>query len=104
MNKPETYSDYCDIGSKDYVNPIEHSLLHCSGSSRARGKLWEWIGDIMPIEIATFLANLTGYEFLLVLLGKKLEILSVNMNIWTQLLLKIADFVSLCFRNTIFSI
>ena len=104
VNKPETYSDYCDICSKDYVNPIEHSLLHCSGSSRARGKLWEWIGDIMPIEIATFLANLTDYEFLLVLLGKKLEILSGNMNIWTQLLLKIADFVSLCFRKTIFTI
>ena len=41
VNKQETYSDYCDICSKDYVNPIEHSLLHCSGSSRARGKLWE---------------------------------------------------------------
>ena len=46
----------------------------------------------MPIVIALFLANLTDYEFLLVLLGKKLEILSGNMNIWTQLLLKIADF------------
>ena len=67
-------------------------LSHCSGSSRARGKLWEWIGDIMPNEIATFLANLTDYEFFLVLLGKKFETLSVNMNIRTQLSLKIADF------------
>ena len=38
----------------------------------------------MPIEIATFLANLTDYKFRLVLLGKKLEILSGNMNIWTD--------------------
>ena len=30
-NKPETYGDYCDICSKGYENPIEHSLLHCSG-------------------------------------------------------------------------
>ena len=39
VNKPKTYSDYCDICSKDYVNPIEH--IHCSGSSRARGERWE---------------------------------------------------------------
>ena len=53
MNRSEVYSDYCDICSNDYENPVEHSLLHCSGSKHARRKFWKWIDDIMPIEIAT---------------------------------------------------
>ena len=59
----------------------------------------------MPIEIATYLANLTESGVFLVLLGKRLEPLGVDMNIWTQLLLKFANFVSQLFlRNAIFSL
>ena len=52
MNKPETYRNHCDICS--YDNPVEHALLHCRGSSQPREELWEWINDIMPIEIAVY--------------------------------------------------
>ena len=69
VNRLEVYSDFCDICNNDYVNPVEHSLLYCS-SSQAREELWRRIGDTMPIEIATYLANLTESGFFLVLLGK----------------------------------
>ena len=104
VNKPEMCRNHCDICSNDYVNPVEHALLHCTGSSQQREELWEWINDIMPIEIAVYLANLIDKDFLSVILGKRLETLCANMNTWTQLLLEFADFVSICFRNTIFSI
>ena len=104
VNRPEVYSDHCDICNNDYVNPVEHVLLHCSGTGHLREELWEWINDIMPIETAIYLANLTDREFLLVILGKRLEEVCANMSTWTQLLLKFANFVSKCYRNTIFSI
>ena len=51
VNKPEMYRNHCYICSNDYVNPAEHALLHCRGSSQPREELWEWINDITPIEI-----------------------------------------------------
>lgn len=53
VNKPIVYSDYWGFCGNDYVNPVEHSLLYCSGSSQAKKELWQRIGDIMLIEIAT---------------------------------------------------
>ena len=58
---------------------------------------------MMPIQMAVHLASLTDMEFLLVLLGKRSEVLCANMDIWTQLLLKSASFVSFCYRSTILS-
>ena len=57
VNKPEKYRNHCHICNNDYVNTIEHALLYCRGSSQPREELWEWINDIVPIEIAVYLAN-----------------------------------------------
>jgi hypothetical protein len=51
------------------------------------------INDIMPIEMAVHLASLTDIEFLLVILGKKSEVLCANIDIWTELLLKFASYM-----------
>ena len=103
MNKPEIYKDCCDTCSSIYLNPVIHALLYCTGTSQPRDELWEWINDMMPIQMAVHLASLTDMEFLLVLLGKRSEVLCANMDIWTQFLLKSASFVSFCYRSTILS-
>ena len=74
---------------------VMHALLYCNGTSQSREELWEWINDIMPIEMAVHLASLTDMEFLLVILGKKSEVLCANIDIWTQLLMKFAKLISM---------
>ena len=79
--------------------------MHCYtvGAAVNQGKNFgNGLNDIMPIEIAVYLANLIDKDFLLVISGERLETLCANMNTRTQLLLEFADFVSICFRNTIF--
>ena len=88
MKKPEIYRDYCDICSSIYLNHVMHALLYCNGTSQPRDELWEWINNMMPIQMAVHLASLTDMECFLVPLGKRSEVLCANMDIWTQLLLK----------------
>ena len=104
MNKPEIYRDYCDICSSNDLNPVMHALLYCNGTSQSREELWEWINDIMPIEMAVHLASLTDMEFLLVILDNRSEVFMCTHGHMAQLLPKFASYVSLCYRSTVLSI
>ena len=58
-----------------FLNPVNQSLLFCTGPYKQRKQLWNWTNDTVSVPLAVHSASLTELDVLLNILGKTSETL-----------------------------